>query len=327
MTKKSAKPSARSRAYVFLLINAICWGAALPIVKPALEFTTAYRYLFYRFTIASLLSIPLLIHYLPKIKHLQKSFWLITAIELIGTTLSLGLLYQGLARTTSLEASLIETTTPIFTVLAGILYLHEKEEDQEWLGLVLAFAGTVMISVLPLLQLGNAQAGPPAFSFLGNMLIVLQNIFTAIYFVLAKKYYKKLPKLYVASISFWVGMISFFFLGLFELGGSFSNFLRIIPADLSHFSVWLAAIYMAVFGSVIALTAYIEGQDKIEASEANLFFYLQPLIYMPLSVFVLHENIDQLSVIGFLIILVGLFIAERRVRKTHTSSLHRHALG
>lgn len=304
--------ASRLKSYFYLGLNTIVWGAAFIVVKPALTDTTPFRYLLYRFVFAAILSLPILFHYWSKIKDKKKIITKISLLELIGTTLSLGLLYIGLNKTSAIEAGFITTTTPIFIVLAGIIYLKEKVEKHEWLGLILSFMGTALLTALPVFLNGNSFDG---LSLDGNLLIIGQNIAIAIYYVLAKKHYKKLPKLFVASISFYVGVTTFFLLSMLELNFSISSFTAAVINDFSSTSVWFATLYMAIFGSIIGFTAYIKGQDGIEASEAGLFTYLQPLIYVPLGIIFLHERIHPLQILSLVIIFAGVYIAESRFKR------------
>ncbi len=303
------KLSSRFQAYVFLLINVVTWGAALPIVKLGLSDTTPFRYLFYRFALAIILSLPVLFYFLPKIKNLRTILPRILLLELIGTTLALSLLYIGLTKTTALEASLITTTTPLFITLGGIWFLQEKEERQEWMGLFIAFIATLAMTFLPAFFSGQHMFGG---TFTGNALIFTQNIATAVYFLLAKRWYKKIPALFVSTISFYVGFVTFAVLSLFEVGGSVSVMWQSMGNDLTHPFVWLIAFYMALFGSIIGLTAYIKGQNRIEASEASMFGYLQPLVYIPLSYLLLKESATVLQVVPLFFILIGVYISQKR---------------
>ena len=79
------------------------------------------------------------------------------------------------------------------------------------------------------------------------------------------------------------------------------------------FPVLLAVLYMSLFGSIIGLTAYIKGQDGMEASEASLFTYLQPLVYIPLSVLWLHEQLTLTMLVAMVLIGIGVYSAEKRV--------------
>jgi drug/metabolite transporter (DMT)-like permease len=303
--------SARWRAYLFLLINTLCWGAGLVIVKPSLEFTTPFRFLLYRYAIAAILALGFIWQHWRKIKRPYQAIAAITKLELIGVTLTLGLLYTGLSQTTAITANLITTTLPIFVTVTGILLLREREERHEWLGLGVAFLGTVFLVCLPIWQQGFSAAG---FSLTGNLLIILSNVTVAIYYILAKKQYRNWPKLFVAAISFWVGLVSFFLLSLGQEHWQVGQLWQTIIQDWQHPAVWIASGYMAIFGSIIGLTAYIQGQNDIEASEAGVFAYLQPLVYLPLSVWLLHEQLGWGQIIALGVILVGVVLTETRRR-------------
>jgi drug/metabolite transporter (DMT)-like permease len=310
--------SKRLLSYVYLLINTVCWGAALVVVKPALDFTSPFRFLLYRYAVAAVLSSGFIWWYWPKITRKLHALHTITRLELIGLTLTLGLLYTGLNLTTATEANLIGTTTPIFITLAGILFLRERQEKHEWLGLGLALGGTLLLTLLPIWhQLFIGQN----LSLTGNLLVLGQNITTAAYFVLAKKYYKNWPALFVAGVSFWVGLASFFLLSLHEQAWHLPGLWQLIQQDWQQPSVQWASVYMAVFGSIIGLTAYIQGQKYIEASEASVFWYLQPLVYLPLGVWLLHERVGFGEIFALGVILAGVWITEgfrARTRRNKT---------
>lgn len=205
--------SSRHVAVGFMLLNTLVWGAALPIVKPGLEVTTAFLFLFERYALATLFTLPFLVWYFWKNSKLFGFLPRIIVLELIGTTLSLSLLYFGLERTTALESSLITTTVPVITIIGGVLFLREKQERREWFGLSLALAGTLLLVVEPVLS-GAWRAAE--FSLLGNLLVFGQNITISIYYILAKKWYRQVPKLFATGVSFLVGTVSFGFLSFWS---------------------------------------------------------------------------------------------------------------
>jgi drug/metabolite transporter (DMT)-like permease len=295
----------RKKAYLALLINTILWGAALPLVKPALSYITPSQFLYFRYLLAAPLMLPFLIFLWLKIKPSLKVLSRIVLLEFFGTPLSLMILYQGLKQTSAIEASLIGATGPLFTTLGGIIFLHEKEENREWLGLIISFAGTLLLVFEPLLTGRNHQA---AFSFSGNLMIIGYNILWTTYLLLAKKHYQKIPKLFVSSLSYLVALISFsLLLGITATPTPIS--LLTIPA------VAIASIYMALFGSIVAFTLYIYAQDLIEASEACLFTYLSGVVAIPFSVILLNESVTWPMIIATLIISLGVFLAEYRPQK------------
>ena len=305
--KKTTNTHSRWYYYAALMVTTVIWAAVFVVAKPAFEVTTPFRFLFYRFVIASAIGIPLFLYYLPRVKKVWSHVGPTTLLEILGVPIALSFLYTGLERTSSIEAGFITTTMPLFVVFFGIWLLKEKQEKNEWRGLALAFFGTLVITFAPFFSNPEAHT---VTSFSGNTLIFIHNCAIALYYVLAKKRYRTLPKFFVASISFGVGAISFFFLSLAELQFSIPQLASTIAADLTHRSVQIAALYMGILGSVVAFTTYIIGQDGIEASEATLFNYLQPLIYVPLGVLLLGESVDFIQILALGVILVGVVLAE-----------------
>ncbi len=287
----------------------MCWGALLPFAKWGLQDTSPFRYLFYRFLLASILSVPILWHYFPRVKMPFQAIKTIVSLELIGTSLALSVLYVGLQYTTSIEANLIGTTAPILLTLGGVYFLKEKEEKRELWGLFLAIIGTLLLVVSPLLAMLSPSMGG---LMRGNVLILVHTLATVIYFLKAKSTFKHIPKLFVSSISFIVGLVTFLILSLVESSFSVSSLYSVMIQDFTSLRVIIVVVFAAVFGSIIGLTAYIKGQAGIEASEAGLFTYLQPVISIPLAVVLLGERIGGFEIAAMLLILSGVWIAERK---------------
>ncbi|HYD34617.1 MAG TPA: DMT family transporter [Vitreimonas sp.] len=321
---RAATSPPRWHSYGFLLLNTLVWSAAFILVKPAYEVTTPFRFLMYRFILAVALSVPLLLHYWPRVRPSFKTVAIICGLEIIGTTFSLSLIYLALKYSTVIVTNLLTTPMPIFITLASLWLLKEKEERHEWIGLSISFLGTLGLVIYPLfLTTANQLAHA---SLLGAALVLLHIICNAIYWPFAKLQYAALPKLFVSTISFYVGALSFFLLSWGEMQFSLPSLIAAVHTDLGAPTVWYASVYMALFGSIIGLTAYIKGQDGIEASEASLFAYLSPLISIPLAVIVLGETFHTYQLISLIVILCGVVIAEHRTRQRRRTSTHHHHL-
>jgi drug/metabolite transporter (DMT)-like permease len=295
----------RTKAYLALLTTAIIWGAAFPIVKPSLDYISPFQFLYFRYLIAAPLTLPIIIYYYRKLKPSLKTITKIISLELFGSPFALSILYFGLSRTSALEGSLITATSPIITTIGGIIYLKEKEEKREWLGLVISFFGSLLLVFEPTF---TGQSLLKSFSFSGNLIILAYNFIIAAYYLTAKKHYQNLPKFFVTSISYSVSLISLLiFLSLINSPTSI-NLLK-IP------SVAIAVFYMATLGSIVALTARIYGQNAIEASEASLFQYLQGVVAIPTAFFLLNEVPNFKQLFAIFIIAIGVILAEYRPRK------------
>jgi drug/metabolite transporter (DMT)-like permease len=194
--------------------------------------------------------------------------------------------------------------------LGGLLFWHERETKNEWLGLVISMIGILLLTVEPIF-LGTQSWQFGAID--GNMLILFSCITSAWYYLQIKNHYHHIPKLFAAGVSFLVGLVGFTVVLLMQNRWS--------PQILVD-TIWLwsiptvggAVFYMAVFVSIIGLTSYILGQDEIEASEASIFTYLQPLVAAPLAFWLLQEKITLLQIVLFTVIIFGVWISQRRRR-------------
>ena len=212
----------------------------------------------------------------------------------MATTIQLGLLFFGFERTTAIEGTLISSMAPIFVALAGHYFLGDHITIRERVGMIIALIGTFIIVGLP----NNIT------SILGNVLVLLANLAWTVEAILSKKLLRhNLSPLFLTTFFFLVGFISitpiYFFTNHYELST--------INIPLAG---WLGFTYMVFLSGIVAYSLFYKGQKTIEASEANMFTYLQPLFATPLAYFWLHEPITPIFVVGATITAVGVFVAS-----------------
>lgn len=297
--------SARKKAYLALIFCELIWGASQPLVKPALEFVSPSQFLFLRYAIASILVLPLIIKNL-RLNRYSLIQWLkIIIIESISI-LNLLILYIALTHISALQSSIILQTRPIFVTLAGLIILNETIEKHEWVGLLFSVLGTFTILAKPFFF---HPEGLISQSFIGTALLLISNLIYTANILLIKRHYKQVNKPAISAIHMWVGLI------IFSVYLLLSNGLPNPYVVFSNPTVVWPLIYMAVFGSVIALTLSNFALSKIEASEATIFLYLQPLVYIPLSVFWLQEALSPAQMLGMTLILLGVVSSATKPKK------------
>ncbi|MCE7897891.1 MAG: hypothetical protein DPW11_01990 [bacterium] len=292
---------ARKLAYAALLYNAVIWGAAFPVVKPVFEHLTPLQFLFFRYFISGILSLPILVTFYikkhPKASNIIKP----VLLELSGLAVPIYLLYEGMSKTSALEASLIGSTGPLFVILGGIVFLRERESKREWQGLALSFFGSFLLMLEPFWN-GHGFIGS---SLVGNLLILSHNILYAVYAIVAKKMYKKKPPLSLGSL-YYLGTAGVYAL-ILSRQQQFPSFNLL----LNH-SVVLPILYMAVLGGIIANIFYLFAASRIEVSEANLFTYLNGIFAIPAAFFLLGETPSLTTLVSISLIAYGVYRAETR---------------
>lgn len=296
----------RRLAYLALSFNALIWGAAFPIVKPVFDILSPLQYLYFRFLVAGVISLPIFIYFYIKYKPKISKIIKILLLELLGTALPLLILYEGLSRTSALEASLIGSTGPIFVVLGGIWFLRERESKREWQGLALSLLGSIILVIAPIFTTGlDTPSGT-----VGNLYILSYNILYAIYCITAKKVYKNKPILYLGSLTYLA--TSLIYGVILYSQGSLPNYELL---TLPH--VLIPVLYMAIPGGLVAFALYLFAASKIEVSEANLFTYLNGVVAIPTAYLLLGETPTFATLIGILIIAYGVYRAEYKIKTKH----------
>ena len=191
----------------------------------------------------------------------------------------------------------------IFRTISG-----ERLAKVSWLGLMIGFAGVALLlkpgSITPVSDIENSKL------FLFMLLVLLGNVGWALGTFLAPRF--ALPKntLVFTAYEMLAGGISLTLAG-FVKGESISDFL-----DATSWS-WLWFVYLIVFGSIAAYTAYLWLVANAPVSLTATYAYVNPIIAVALGALFLDELITSAYAIGGLIILIGviLVVSVERIKK------------
>ena len=191
----------------------------------------------------------------------------------------------------------------IFRTISG-----EQLAKVSWLGLMIGFAGVALLlkpgSITPVSDIENSKL------FLFMLLVLLGNIGWALGTFLAPRF--PLPKntLVFTAYEMLAGGASLTLAGFIK-GESISDFL-----DATSWS-WLWFVYLIIFGSIAAYTAYLWLVANAPVSLTATYAYVNPIIAVALGAIFLDELITSAYAIGGLIILVGviLVVSVERIKK------------
>ncbi|MDO8452175.1 MAG: DMT family transporter [bacterium] len=291
--------------YVLLLITSIIWGIVGPIIKNTLFYVEPVTLLFWRFVFTVAFVLPFFIFYL--YKNPIKLSWIpkLIAIGVLGGVLPLILVFNGFKLTSSIEGTLIASVSPLLVAIGAAFFLKEKLLKRELVGISLAIAGTVFVAIEPFFQSGLKGDD----RVLGNILILLYALSWASSVVLVKEWKgQHIRPFHITSTSFIVCLIAFTPLAFLEAGG----FPRV---DFSNFNILGGLLYMSILSSTVAYTLYYIALEKVHAAQADIFNYLQPVFAIPLSILWLNEKLTPFIIMGMLLIISGVGVAEYHARK------------
>ena len=105
----------------------------------------------------------------------MKDFVILALVVLSGSTIAPFLFLNGLNETTAINASLLQNTEALFTVLIAFLLLKEKAGKKDWIGILFLIVGVLFLTTNgEFFRLTLTQ------SLFGNMLIVTACLFWGI---------------------------------------------------------------------------------------------------------------------------------------------------
>lgn len=159
----------------------------------------------------------------------------------------------------------------------------------EWLGLVLGFAG------LLLLNLGH---GLTATNPLGTIVLLLSPISWALGSILSQRV--SLPKGFMATAA------QLLCGGLMLLGIGLASGERVTHAPAWP-AIW-AMLFLIAGGTWIAYTAYGYLLSHVRASLATSYAYVNPLVAVALGVWLNNEKVTPVSILAMAIILGGVVL-------------------
>jgi len=301
----------RLKAYTFILLATIIWALASPVIKYVLGTLPPFTFLAYRFGLASIFAIvySLATHYrLPKS---ASTLFSLIIYAFITSTVSLGFLFVGLKDSTVLDISILDLILPLMISIAGVYFLKEHITTKEKIGMAIALLGSALIVIGPIVK-GGSQSQT---MFTGNILLVVYLLVNTLSVVLLKKLLRiKVDSMDIVNITFVVGFLTTLPLAIYYHGfQSVINQIASLPA-----SMHLGVVYMAFISGSLAYYLFNKATKTIEIGEAAVFNYLYPFISIPVAIVWLHESITPFFVIGGIVTLVGVVIAE--VKKKRVAS-------
>ncbi len=198
-------------------------------------------------------------------------------------------------------AGMLQASAPIFTlVIAGAFLNDERITPVRLTGVLVGFAGIVVLSGRNLGELGS-EAGLDRL--LGDLAIVASSLCYAIGNVYARRNLRQVRPLVLATGQVGAGLVVLLALAFLVDGGVM---MPSVPGAAVSV-LWLGAV-----GTGLAYIVFFRLLTTWGATRASLVAYLMPVVSVALGIIVLGETIDATFLMGALLALTGIWIANRR---------------
>ena len=319
-----------------LLTVAVIWGVNIPVMKVALESgITPYSLNAIRLVVSAIILLGCAGW---EFRSGVRPATGISRIRIVIYALIVSVAYQYLflmavSRTTSANVALIMATVPMWTALGARLFLKEILPAMAWIGLLIAFAGTMIVTVqkqvTPVAEVTISEAadkktanasgvtpGPiidevksrqsdldAATRFAGNMIALLAALTWASGTVFSRPMLKLISPVQLAACSATIGLP-------FHVLFAWPTLAVGIPL-LQETSLQLCILYSGILSTGLALAMWSYGVKHAGAAQATMFQNLSPIVAIISAWLWRSESISLAQTIGGAMIISGLVIMRR----------------
>lgn len=190
--------------------------------------------------------------------------------------------------------SLFTATNPLLITLLSAVWLKRRLRREEWIGMLVAFAG-LGLAAYPNLQDSHATAAGIVILVLGIVAMSAGSVYYA-------KVQPALPRLVVNTWQTFIGGLLFIPLVLLNYRHTYlhtdANFYYslgwlVVPVSIVSYGLWLQLL----------------AKDTVKA---GMWLFLTPLLGYSMAALILKEKITAYAVAGTVLVIAGLWYSRKR---------------
>ena len=286
------------KQYFYVSISILLWSTTATVTKLLLVNLNSMQILLISSFFASifLLIVNAIKGNLKELKKIKlKDYLHIFCIGLLGTFLYNLFLYLGINNMQASQAFIINYLWPIMTVIFACILLKEKMTSRKMIAIVLSFIGVIIVT-------SNGNLCIESSSLIGALFCILAAISYGLFSILNKL------KNYNKYLSMMLYYFSSFIISLIYTLISKEWY---IPQTNQLFGL----LWIGLFTSAIAFTSWALALEKGDTAKISNLAYVTPFLSLIWTGIILKEQIRIYSVIGLLIIILGIFIQLKDTAK------------
>ncbi len=222
--------------------------------------------------------------------------WLLLS-SLLGVVGNQLLFVKGLSLTTAINAVLLTTTIPIFTLIVSIALGYDRPSLRHFFGILLAAAGVIYL-------VDPWRASFTAQTTVGNLMLVANSLCYGAYIAVSRDLFRRYGALNVITWIFVVGAIVALPVAVYAWS---SEALASLPPK-----VWLLVGYIILVPTVGAYYLNSWAITRVPPSVVAVYIYLQPLLAFGLAPVILGESWSSRTIVACLLIFVGVAVVIRK---------------
>jgi drug/metabolite transporter (DMT)-like permease len=288
-----------NKPYLLLSLTPLFWAGNAVIGRAVAGHIPPVALSFMRWTCAFLIVIPFAWRHLVRDwPAIRDRFGMMVLLSLTGISAFNTLQYWALEYTEVLNALLMQSSGPLFVAIWSLVLLGIRLTWAQAAGIVISLAG-----VLVILLRGDLTALSEISLNKGDVIYLVALAIFGLYSVQSMKK----PAIHTMSfLAFTFGCGALGVLPLFIWEATTRDTFHVTPQNLAVIG------YVSIFPSILSYLFFNRGVELIGANRAAPFFHLIPVFGSILAIAFLGERPQLFHLIGYALVLAGVFIAARR---------------
>ena len=296
----SANASMSATQWILLLTLSLVWGGSYFFVGVAVDDLPPLTIVLCRVGLASIALLIFLAcsgQSMPTDRRVWAAFFI---MGLLNNAIPFSLIVWGQPHVSAGQASILNATTPIFTVIAA--HVFTRDEKMKWrhlAGIALGFAGVVVLMGAAFLD-----------AFTSSLLAQTALLGAAVFYALSAVFGRRFRQLGVAPMQIATGQVTAAALLLLPLVVLIDQPLQLAPPGLPSI---LPVLGLALISTAFAYVLYFRILASAGATNLSLVTMLVPPTAICLGILFLDEVLARNHLVGLVLIISGLLVIDGRL--------------
>ncbi|MGF6906774.1 DMT family transporter [Fusobacterium sp. PH5-44] len=275
------------------------FGFSFLFSKRVLAFTDEYVLLGLRFLLVFIIMNILLLTGKVRVNFKDKPIGYLLLLGTLQPVIYFSCEIGGIKLVDTSLVGILIALTPILSMVMGIIVLNEKVNIIQKLSVLASVFGVILTTA--------GQFGSN-FSIKGLLYILCAVMAASMYNLISRKSANSFSAFEMTYVMFAIGFVYFSFRAFIRIDGNYSEKL-LLP--LQNKDLWIALIYLSCISSVGAFMLINHAVSYLSVSKISVFANVTTVISILAGVFILKENFNLYQVIGSIIIILGVYGANR----------------
>ena len=281
--------------YLTMLLSMAIWGLSWTNAKILSDYGPSSVLAFWRFFFSSITMIPVLLITGNDFRVTRQGIkYILTGavfISLYNIFFFMGT-DKGAA---SVGGIIVPTFNPIITFIISVLLMKQVVYRKDIIGLILGFAGGVIVLQVWTFSLEQMIAN-------GNLFFICASVSWGIMSIISGRSHAHISTL---SFSFWVYTIS----ALIYLGATWNkDILLIFTYD---WIFWVNMFFLSAGAIVFGTTVYFLGTTRLGPEKASAFIFTVPITALFFSVLLIGERLEVTTMIGGIMTMTAVYLINK----------------